>query len=96
MQRHRFFIASVQMEYSGIRGLDVLQSLQAETELTGICMIVCQDGFQFVTVKLPSHCSQGARNTYAVASNDRPGQSVRCERDFYIVTCTYKSRVRRL
>jgi hypothetical protein len=33
--RHRFVVASVQMEYSGILGLDVLRSLQAKLDLTG-------------------------------------------------------------
>jgi hypothetical protein len=96
MYRHRSVVPSVQMEYSGILGLDVLRSLQAKLDLSGNYMIVGHDRFPFVTARLRSHCSQGARKTPAVASNDRPGQSVRCERDSHIVTCIYKSRVRGL
>jgi hypothetical protein len=72
------------VEYSGILGLDVLRSLQAKLDLTGNNMIAVHDHIPFLTVRLQSHCSQGSRKTYAVASNDRPGQSVRCDRDSHI------------
>jgi hypothetical protein len=82
--RHRFVVASVQMEYSGILGLVVLRSLQAKIDLVGNYIILGHDHFPFVTVRLRTHYSHGARKTTAVASNDRPGQSVRSERNSQI------------
>ena len=72
---HRFVVASVQMEYSGIL---------AKIDLVGNYIIVGHDRFPFVTVRLQTHYSQSARKTTAVASNDRPGQSVRSERNSHI------------
>lgn len=79
--QHRFVIASVQMEYSGILGLDALRSLQARIDLVDNHMLVGHDQFPFVKVRLRSHYSQGACKTEKVASNDGPGQSVRSERN---------------
>lgn len=72
---HRFVVPSVQMEYSGIL---------AKIDLVGNYIIVGHDRFPFVTVRLQTHYSQSARKTTAVASNDRPGQSVRSERNSHI------------
>jgi hypothetical protein len=51
MQRHRFVVVSVWMEYSGILGLDVLRSLQAKLDWTDNYMIVFHDRFPFVRTR---------------------------------------------